>query len=122
MDIIVKTANFIWARACNHKQLSSFVSTMNSEYGELYHIEVRLLSQGHVLTQNVFFTLIDKIGLFMSMKEKDVSELSDLAFIPQRSERPFENGKLEALGSKADYHDEVWTEYTSVVGKAACWF
>ena len=80
MDVVVKTVNFIRARALNHRQFTSFLSSMESEYGELlYHTEVRWLSRGNVLKR--FFALREEIGLFMEMKENDIPELSNPTFI-----------------------------------------
>ena len=68
MDAVVKTVNFIRARALNHRQFTSLLSSMESEYGELlYHTEVRWLSRGNVLKR--FFALREEIGLFIAMKE-----------------------------------------------------
>ena len=67
MDVVV---NFIRARALNHRQFTSFLSSMESEYGELlYYTEVRWLSRGNVLKR------------FMAMKENDIPELSNPTFI-----------------------------------------
>ena len=80
MDVVVKTVNFIRARDLNHRQFTSFLYSMESEYGELlYHTEVRWLSRGNVLKR--FFALREEIGLFMAMKENDIPELSNPTFI-----------------------------------------
>ncbi len=80
MDVVVKTINFIQARALNHRQFISFLSTMDSEYGEhLYHSVVRWLSRGNVLKR--CFALREEIGLFLAVKGKDVPELCDPIFV-----------------------------------------
>ena len=80
MDVVVKTVNFIRARSLNHRQFTSFLSSMESEYGELlYHTEVRWLTRGNVLRR--FFALREEIGLFMAMKKNDIPELCNPTFI-----------------------------------------
>ena len=70
MSIVVKTVNFIRARALNHRQFTAFLSDLDTEYGELlYHTEVRWLSRGNVLRR--FFSLRQEIALFMAMKDND---------------------------------------------------
>jgi len=80
MDVVVKTVNFIRARGLNHRQFTSFLTLLDTEYGELlYHTEVRWLSRGNVLQR--FFALRQEIALFMAMKDKDVPQLSDPTFL-----------------------------------------
>ncbi|XP_075207832.1 general transcription factor II-I repeat domain-containing protein 2-like [Anomaloglossus baeobatrachus] len=80
MDFVVKTVNFIRARGLNHRQFTSFLSDMDTEYGDLlYHTEVRWLSRGRVLKR--FFSLREEIALFMALKDNDVFQLSDPAFL-----------------------------------------
>ena len=79
MDVVVKTINFIRSRGLNHRQFTSFLADMDSEYGELlYHTEVRWLSRGNVLKR--FFALRDEIASFMKMKNKAVPLLTDSTF------------------------------------------
>ena len=77
--VVVKTINFIRSRGLNHRQFKSFFVDMGSEYGELlYHSEVRWLGRGKVLKR--FFTLRNKIALFMETKNKPVPLLADSTF------------------------------------------
>ena len=79
MDVVVKTINFIRSRGLNHRQFTSFLADMDSEYGELlYHTEVRWLSRGNVLKR--FFALRDEIASFMKMNNKAVPLLTDSTF------------------------------------------
>ncbi|KAH1178575.1 hypothetical protein KIL84_012277 [Mauremys mutica] len=80
MDVVVKTVNFIHAQGLNHRQFTSFLASMDSEYGELlYHTEVRWLSHGNVL--KLFFALREEIDFFMKMKNKEIPQLADSTFI-----------------------------------------
>jgi len=80
MDVVVKTVNFIRARGLNHRQLTSFLTLLDTEYGELlYHTELRWLIREKVLQR--FFELRQEIALFMAMKDKDVPQLSDPTFL-----------------------------------------
>ena len=80
MSVVVKTVNFIRARGLNHRQFTSFLLDLDTEYGELlYHTEVRWLSRGNVLRR--LFSLRQEIALFMAMKDNDVRELSDPSFL-----------------------------------------
>jgi len=57
MSIVVKTVNFVHARVLNHRQFTTFLSDLDTEYGELlYHTEVRWLSRGNVLRRFFFST------------------------------------------------------------------
>ncbi|XP_067949860.1 general transcription factor II-I repeat domain-containing protein 2-like [Watersipora subatra] len=79
MDVVVKTVNYIRSRGLNHRQFTSFLADMESEYGELiYHTEVRWLSRGKVLRR--FFALRHEIASFMTMKNKAVPLLTDSTF------------------------------------------
>ncbi|KAG6922308.1 GTF2I repeat domain containing 2B [Chelydra serpentina] len=80
MDVVVKTVKFIRARGLNHRQFTSFLANMDSEYGELlYHTQVRWLSRGNVLKR--YFALREEIDSFMKMKNKEVPQLADSTFI-----------------------------------------
>lgn len=80
MDVVVKTVNFIRARGLNHRQFTSFLESLDSEYRELlYHTEIRWLSRGNVLKR--FFALREEIDSFMKMKNKEVPQLADSTFI-----------------------------------------
>ena len=80
MDVVVKTINFTRARGLNHRQFTSFLADLETEYGELlYHTEVRWLSRGNVLKR--FFALRQEIALFMAMKDKHVPQLSEPTFL-----------------------------------------
>jgi len=79
MDVVVKTVNFIRSRGLNHRQFQSFLTDMDSEYGELlYHTEVRWMSRGNVLKR--FYALRNEIDLFMKMKNRAVPMLADSTF------------------------------------------
>jgi len=55
MSIVVKTVNFIRSRGLNHRQSTSFLSDLDTEYVELlYHTEVRWLSRVNVLRRFFF--------------------------------------------------------------------
>jgi len=86
MDIIIKTVNWIRSRALNHRQFSTLLDEMDTQYGcLLYYSEARWLSRGAVLQR--FFNLLKEIDCFMKSKNKIVSELTnndwikDLAFL-----------------------------------------
>ena len=78
-DVVVKMINFIRSQGLNHRQFTSFLADMDSEYGELlYHTEVRWLSRGKVLKR--FFALSNEIASFIKMKNKAVPLLTDSTF------------------------------------------
>ncbi|XP_043409097.1 general transcription factor II-I repeat domain-containing protein 2B-like [Chelonia mydas] len=80
MDVIVKTINFIHAQGLNHRQFTSFLASMDSEYGELLYLtQVRWLSHVNVLKR--FFALREETDSFIKMKNKEVPQLVDSTFI-----------------------------------------
>uniref|UniRef100_A0A8C4SXG7 SPIN-DOC-like zinc-finger domain-containing protein n=1 Tax=Erpetoichthys calabaricus TaxID=27687 RepID=A0A8C4SXG7_ERPCA len=71
---VTQTVNFISARGLNHRQFTSLLEDVGSEFDTvLYYTEVHWLSCHKVLKR--FFLLREEITLFLEMKEKD-----DLAF------------------------------------------
>ncbi|CAK1597490.1 unnamed protein product [Parnassius mnemosyne] len=86
IKVVVSTVNFIKSRGLNHRQFKQFLDDIESEYGDLlYYTEVRWLSRG--LTLERFLNLLEKIGIFLAKKQRDVPELKntdwlcDLAFL-----------------------------------------
>lgn len=68
--------NFIRARRLNHRQFTSFLEDIKSEYTDLsYYTEVRWLSSHKVLKR--FFELLDEIVIFLEAKNYECSELKD---------------------------------------------
>lgn len=114
MDTVVKTVNFLRSNGLNHRQFTSFLESVDSEYGEIiYHSEVRWLSRGNVLKR--FFALREEIDSFMKSKGKEVHELSDniwisdLAFLTDIMEH------MNCLNIKLQGKNQVITEmYDSV--------
>ena len=79
MDVVDKTINFIRSRGLNHRQFTSFLADIDSEYGELlHHTAVTWLSRGNVFKR--FFALRDEIASFMKMQNKSVPLLIDSTF------------------------------------------
>ena len=69
MAIVVATANFICARALNHRLFQVFCEDIGAAYTHLlYHTEVRLLSRGQVL--NRVLQLVRKLKFFCVRKVK----------------------------------------------------
>ena len=69
MNVVVSTVNFIRRHGLNHRQFQTFLSEIDSEYGDvLYHTEVRWLSKGKVLRR--FFALRHEIEIFLTEKGK----------------------------------------------------
>lgn len=114
MDVVVKTVNFIRARGLNHRQFTSFLASMDSEYGELlYHTQVRWLSRGNVLKR--FFALKEEIDSFMKMKNKEVPQLADSTFICNLAFLTDVTDHLNALNLKLQGRKQVITQmYDSV--------
>ncbi|KAG6924593.1 GTF2I repeat domain containing 2 [Chelydra serpentina] len=114
MDVVVKTVNFIRARGLNHRQFTSFLESMDSEYGELlYHTQVRWLSRGNVLKR--FFALREEIDLFKKVKNKEVPQLADSTFICNLAFLTDITDHLNALNLKLQGRKQVITQmYDSV--------
>ena len=109
MDVVVKTINFIRSRGLNHRQFTSFLADMDSEYGEiLYHTEVRWLSRGNVLKR--FFALRNEIAEFMKMKNKAVTLLADFTFLCNLAFLTDITDHLNALNLKLQGKDQIITE------------
>ena len=76
MNVVVSTVNFIRRHGLNHRQFQTFLSEIDSEYGDvLYHTEVRWLSKGKVLRR--FFALRHEIEIFLTEKGKIQEAFSD---------------------------------------------
>ncbi|EZA55208.1 General transcription factor II-I repeat domain-containing protein 2B, partial [Ooceraea biroi] len=86
MKIVIKVVNFIRTTGLNHRQFREFLSSLESDYTDIpYFCETRWLSRGKTLER--FFRLREEIIIFLEMKDKCISELSqpsliaDLAFL-----------------------------------------
>uniref|UniRef100_A0A8C3IDC5 Uncharacterized protein n=1 Tax=Chrysemys picta bellii TaxID=8478 RepID=A0A8C3IDC5_CHRPI len=114
MDVVVKTVNFIRARGLNHRQFTSFLASMDSEYGELlYHTQVRWLSRGNVLQH--FFALREEIDSFVKTKNKEVPQLADSTFICNLAFLTDVTDHLNALNLKLQGRKQVITQmYDSI--------
>uniref|UniRef100_A0A8C3ISY3 Uncharacterized protein n=1 Tax=Chrysemys picta bellii TaxID=8478 RepID=A0A8C3ISY3_CHRPI len=114
MDVVVKTINFICAQGLNHRQFTSFLASMDNEYGKLlYHTEVRWLSCGNILKH--FFALREEIDSFMKMKNKEVRQLADSTFICNLAFLTDVTDHLNALNLKLQGRKQVITQmYDSV--------
>jgi len=76
MSTVVSCINLIKSRGLNSRQFKELLNDLDSEYGDLvHHCEVRWLSRGNMLMR--FYELRDEVKLFMEMKGKPVTELSD---------------------------------------------
>ena len=76
MSTVVSCINFIKSRGLNSRQFKELLNDLDSEYGDLvYHCEVQWLSRGNMFMR--FYELRDEVKLFMEMKGKPVTELSD---------------------------------------------
>ena len=49
MDVVVKTVNFVRARALNHRQFKFLLEENEDAHGLPYHCDIRWLSRGVVL-------------------------------------------------------------------------
>lgn len=68
MNVVVSSVNFIRRHGLNHRQSQTFLSELDSEYGDiLYHTEVRWLSIGKVLRRFLPFAM--KLKYFLVKKE-----------------------------------------------------
>ena len=80
MNVVVKTINFIEARALNNRQFKTLLEDFDEDFDDLtYYCEVRWLSRSHALER--FFRLREVIGIFMQSKEKPVPELEDVQWV-----------------------------------------
>ena len=76
MSTVISCINFIKSRRLNSRQFKELLNDLDSEYGDLvYHYEMRWLSRENMLMR--FYELRDEVKLFMEMKGKPVTELSD---------------------------------------------
>jgi len=109
MEVVVKTVNFIRARALNHRQFASLLLSNESQHGELlYHTEVRWLSRGKVLRR--FLDLLEEIDLFMKMKNNEVPELSDSHFITNLSFLTDITDHLNEVSTKLQGKNQIITQ------------
>jgi len=77
---VVEIVCFIRARALNHRQFKSFLDDLGSVKGDvLLHAEVRWLSRGKVLQR--FYELLPEIRTFLTTKNKQYDELSDMEWL-----------------------------------------
>ncbi|XP_068205215.1 protein FAM200C-like [Palaemon carinicauda] len=71
LSVCVKVVNYIWGRALNHRGFKLFCEEMGSEHQVLlFHIEVRWLSRGKMLTR--IAELADEIAIFLREHQKKV--------------------------------------------------
>lgn len=69
MNVVISSVNFIRRHGLNHRQFQTFLSELDSEYGDiLYHREVRWLSKGQVL-RFFFLRFSMKLKCFLLKKE-----------------------------------------------------
>ncbi|XP_064100875.1 general transcription factor II-I repeat domain-containing protein 2-like [Macrobrachium nipponense] len=74
MNVVVSTVNFIRRHGLNQRQFQTFLSEIDSEYGDvLHHTEVRWLSKGKVLRR----FLRHEIEIFFTEKGKIPEAFSD---------------------------------------------
>lgn len=88
MKVVVSTINFIKSRGFNHRQFKTFLEDIESTYGDLiFHTEVRWLIVSRDQTLERFLNLFDEIEIFITEKNKTVSDirspdwLCNLAFL-----------------------------------------
>ncbi|XP_072274649.1 general transcription factor II-I repeat domain-containing protein 2A-like [Pyxicephalus adspersus] len=80
MKPVVKTGNFIRAKAPCHRQFKQFLLDIQAEYEDvLYHNDVRWLSQGSALQR--FYSLRKEIKEFLETKGQPMRELSDAIWL-----------------------------------------
>lgn len=80
MNIVVHNVNYIRKSALSHRQFKNFLAEIESEYPDIpYHCEVRWLSRGYVLKRFVY--LRSEIDIFMTEKNRVVTELADLSWL-----------------------------------------
>ncbi|KAI6655301.1 General transcription factor II-I repeat domain-containing protein 2A-like [Oopsacas minuta] len=86
MENVVNTVNFIKSKGLNHRQFQAFLTEVGSDYNDvIYFSQVRWLSRASTLAR--YWSLLEEIKTFMTIKGKDVSLmdddqwLNDLAFL-----------------------------------------
>ncbi|KAI6657860.1 General transcription factor II-I repeat domain-containing protein 2A-like [Oopsacas minuta] len=86
MENVLNTVNFIRSKGLNHRQFQEFLAEVGSDYNDvIYFSQVRWLSRASTLTR--YWSLLEEIQTFMTIKGKDVSFLendqwlNDLAFL-----------------------------------------
>ncbi|GFV49860.1 general transcription factor II-I repeat domain-containing protein 2A [Trichonephila clavipes] len=76
LKIVTKLVNYIRAHRLNHRQFTSFLEDIESEFTDLPdNTEVRWLSSHEVLKQ--FFRLLDEITIFLETKKYECVELKE---------------------------------------------
>ena len=86
MSVVIRVTNYIRTNGANHREFKTFLSDIQSEYGDLpLRSEIQWYCRGKILDR--FFHLRDEIILFMGMVDQLVPELQnnewlcDLAFL-----------------------------------------
>ncbi|KAI6652455.1 General transcription factor II-I repeat domain-containing protein 2A-like [Oopsacas minuta] len=76
MENVVNTVNFIRSKGLNHRQFQAFLAEIGSDYNDvIYFSQVRWLSRASTLAR--YWSLLEEIKTFMTIKGKDVSFLDD---------------------------------------------
>ena len=76
MENFVNTVNFIRSKGLNHRQSQAFLAEVGSDYNDvIYFSQVRWLSRASTLAR--YWSLLEEIKTFMTIKGKDVSFLDD---------------------------------------------
>lgn len=109
MTTVVKTINLIRSRALNHRELQSFLSDIDAEYGEvIYHSNVRWLSHGSALQR--FYSLRSEIDQFLKEKNLTLDQLNDPDWLADLAFLVDLTSHLNALNKSLQGKDQLISE------------
>ncbi|UYV81898.1 hypothetical protein LAZ67_21000070 [Cordylochernes scorpioides] len=116
---IKKFINFIRSRGLNQRQLSLFLTELESEYSGLsYYTEVRWLSCSKVLKQ--FWDLKEEICQFLITKNQDITLFSDQVWLQDFSFMVDITKHLSDLNLKLQGKDQIITNMCDQVNAFIC--
>uniref|UniRef100_A0A8C3YF17 SPIN-DOC-like zinc-finger domain-containing protein n=1 Tax=Catagonus wagneri TaxID=51154 RepID=A0A8C3YF17_9CETA len=114
MSVVVNAVNWICSRGLNHRELTTLLYELDSQYGSLlYYTEIKWLSRGLVLKR--FFESLEEIDSFMSSRGKPLPQLSspdwikDLAFLVDMTMH------LNTLNISLQGHSQIVTQMYDLI-------
>ncbi|XP_045139817.1 general transcription factor II-I repeat domain-containing protein 2 isoform X1 [Echinops telfairi] len=114
MDVVVSSVNWICSRGLNHREFTTLLYELDSQYGSLlYYSEIKWLGRGLVLKR--FFESLEEIDSFMASRGNLVPQLrstdwiKDLAFLVDMTMH------LNTLTISLQGHSQIVTQMYDVI-------